>query len=78
MAEPNAEYVMHTQKPRFIAKYTPGGPMSDFEIMDEIDNIAEFMNNDPIKVAALMRRLGDWFMAYCKWEEENYVDDDDE
>lgn len=71
MAEYGVEYVIHTQEPRFIAKYTPDGTMSDFEIVQEIDNISAFFGGDVKKIAGLMRRLGDWFVAYCKWEEEN-------
>lgn len=71
MAEPDGEYVVHTQQPRFIAKRVYGNPTTDFEIVDDIDNIGEFFKNDPSKAAKLMSRMGDWYVAYLKWEEEN-------
>lgn len=71
MAEPGTEYVIHTQEPRFIAQYTPDGPISDFGIVQEIDSIAAFYQGRPERMAGLMRRLGDWWQAYSKWEEDN-------
>jgi len=68
MAEPDAIYVYHSQQPRFLAKYTPGAPMSDFKIMDDIDDMAAFFGNDADKIAGLMRRLGDWFVAENKYQ----------
>ncbi len=71
LAEQGVKYVIHTQKPRFVARYTPGAPLSDFEIVDDIDGMYAFFSNDVNKVAGLMRRLGDWMYAYLKWEAEN-------
>lgn len=71
MAEPDAVYVYHSQQPRFLAKYTPGGPMSDFDIVDDIDNMGKFFNNDVNKLAGLMRRLGDWFVAEREFQRKN-------
>lgn len=77
MADPGIEYVYHSQKPRFLARYTPDDPLSHFAIVDDIDNMAAFFNGDVTKVAGLMRRLGDWFVAYCKWEEEHANDNEE-
>ena len=71
MADPDNEYIYHSQKPRFLAKYTPDDPLSHFAIVDDIDDMANFFNYDAGKLAGLMRRLGDWFVAYLKFEEEN-------
>jgi hypothetical protein len=75
MADPEAEYIYHTQKPRFLAKFTPEDPLSHFQIVDEIDNFVEFYGGDAAraasKIAGLMRRMGDWWVAYCNWEENN-------
>ena len=70
MAEYGQEYVYHTQQPRFLAKITEDS-LSQFEIVDDIDNMLLFFNNDPGKVAGLMRRLGDWWVSYIKWEENH-------
>lgn len=62
MAENGIEYVYHTQQPRFLAKRVFDNPTTDFEIVDDIDNMAAFFKTDPMKVAGLMRRLGDWYV----------------
>lgn len=77
MAEPDAEYILHTQEPRFLAKRVQDNPMTDFEIVMEIDNMGAFFKNDVMKVAGLMRRMGDWYVAFIKWEEENYGKDEE-
>ncbi len=78
MAEPDAEYILHTQQPRFLAKRVHDNPTTDFEIVDDIDNMAVFFKNDSTKVAGLMRRLGDWYVAFINWEEDNYNNNDEE
>lgn len=78
MAEPDVEYVIHTQEPRFIAKRVYDNPGTDFEIVVEIDNMNVFFKGDALKMAGLMRRLGDWWVAYLKWEETQDYDDEDE
>lgn len=60
----DSEYVYHAHRPRFIACHTPDSPISSFEIIEEIDNMDEFFNGDTMKIAGLMRRLGDWWVAY--------------
>ncbi len=72
MAEYGTEYVLHTQQPRFLAKKVYDNPTTDFEIVDDIDNMASFFSGDPGKVAKLMSRLGDWWITYVNWEEENF------
>lgn len=71
MADLEGEYVVHTQQPRFIAKRVYDNSATYFEIVDEIDSIGEFFKGDVSKAAKLMSRLGDWYVAYLKWEEEN-------
>lgn len=80
MAEFGVEYVVHTQEPRFIAKKVYNNPTSDFEIVMEIDNLSIFFAGRPERMAALMRRLGDWWKAYITWEENNIdreIDEED-
>lgn len=75
MAEPDSEYILHTQEPRFLAKRVHDNPTTDFEIIIEFDSIAKFFNNDPMKLAKLMSRMGDWYVTYLKWEEDNYEEE---
>lgn len=78
MAESDVEYVIHTQEPRFIAKRVYENPGTDFEIVQEIDDMNTFFKGDLQKMASLMRRLGDWWVAYINWEEENHDENDEE
>lgn len=71
MAEPDGEYVYHSQQPRFLAKRVYDNPTTYFIIVDEIDNMTAFFKGDVSKIAKLMNRLGDWYFSYLKWEEEN-------
>lgn len=77
MADPHGEYVYHSQQPRFLAKRVYDNPTTDFEIVDDIDNMGNFFKSDVSKIAGLMRRLGDWYVAYLKWENENYPTDEE-
>lgn len=77
MAEYGVEYVIHTQDPRFIAKRVYDNPESDFEIVQGIDDMANFFKDDPQKLAGLMRRLGDWYVSYCEWDKEQNYDEDE-
>ena len=70
MAEKDVEYIIHTQEPRFIARKVDDNPITNFEIVDEIDNIGEFFKYNELKISGLMRRLGDWWVSYTKWEEQ--------
>lgn len=66
------EYILHTRFPRFLAKVMPQRDGSNqIIVIEEYDAMPA---DNPLKVAGLMRRMGDWFVAYCQWEEENYGD----
>ena len=61
MVDPNEVYVLHTRKPRFLAKVERGS----FEIVDDMDSMLEFFGGNPDKVQGLIKRMGDWYKAYC-------------
>lgn len=65
-AESDATYVLHTQKPRFLAKRLYYDAPGEFRIVDDIDNMNEFFKNDQSKVEGLMNRMRDWYRAYNK------------
>ena len=71
MADRDGEYVYHSQQPRFLAKRIYDDSTTDFKIVDDIDNMAAFFKNDPGRIAKLMSRLGDWYVSYLKWEDDN-------
>ena len=60
MARPGEIYVYHARKPRFLALRTG----SAFKVVDDIDDMMEFLNNRTDKVDGLLKRLNDWFIAY--------------
>lgn len=75
MSDDEHKYVYHSQKPRFLARRVYDNPMSSFEIVDEIDSFNEFFKHDLSRVQGLMRRLGDWWVAYEQWLAENEDDE---
>ena len=60
MAEPDGLYILHTQKPRFLAKVE----LNSFEIVDDIDSMSEYYKGDITKVEGLLKRLSDWYKSY--------------
>jgi len=64
MARPGEIFILHTRAPRFLAKYTPENEISDFEIVDQYDDLEKYYKGDVMKLVGLMRRMGDWFLAY--------------
>ena len=78
MADPDGFYIIHTQTPRFIAKKVEDDPTTDFKIVMEIDSFMEAFQGKPERMAGLMRRMGDWYVAYCRWEDENFDNFNDE
>jgi len=76
-ADIEGEYILHTQRPRFLAKRIYDDPEKDFIIVDEIDNIGSFFAQDDQKQAALMTSLDRWYNAYQDYLDEQYGDDED-
>lgn len=77
MAEHGEVYVYHSQQPRFLAKFVRDRPSSHFEIIDDIDDMIKYFNNDDKKIAGLLRRLGDWYYSYKIWGKENFNNEKD-
>lgn len=70
MAEPPRTFVIHLRYPVVVAEVNPEAP----NVLNGVWNepLTEEWN-DPLKMAGLMRRMGDWYHAYCKrynYEEE--------
>lgn len=55
-------YILHTQEPRFLAEVDE----PDIEVIEWYDDPPA----DPDRLAGLMRRMGDWYRAYCDWEDD--------
>ncbi|MDR1594630.1 MAG: hypothetical protein LBS43_09155 [Prevotellaceae bacterium] len=60
MADLDGVYILHTRKPRFLAKVQEDG----FELVDIIDSFTEYYNGDESKINGLLNRLADWYKAY--------------
>lgn len=63
MAMPDRVHVVHTRFPRFIALL-----QDDLESFEMIWIEQNDLSAD--KLAKLMRRMGDWYRAYCEWEDQ--------
>lgn len=61
MALPGEHFIYHTRKPRFLAVRTG----SAFKVVDDIDDIHSFFNHQPEKLEGLLKRMNDWYIAYC-------------
>jgi hypothetical protein len=68
---------LHTQTPRFLAKLNNNDNRETFTVVDEFDSFSDYANGDPMKLASLMRRMGDWYVAYCRWEDDNIANEKD-
>lgn len=67
MTDPPRTFIIHLRYPFVVA-----------ELNDDCCNLIGLWNEpltgewltDPLKMAGLMRRMGDWYIAYCNWEDE--------
>ena len=71
LAAPDEFYIIHTRKPRFIAQRIKRGEDVNIEVVDFIDDMKHHFGGDAQKMVGLMRRMGDWYTAFCNWEKEN-------
>ena len=76
-ADLEAEYVLHTHKPRFIAKRIYDDPSRDFIIVDDIDDMSSFFKDDNQQITLMMKSLERWFYAYQDYLDEQYGGDED-
>ena len=67
MAEPEGMYILHTQKPRFLAKVD----RNLFEVVDDIDEMLTYYKGNADKVQGLIKRMTDWYITYKIYEHEN-------
>ena len=75
-AELDGEYILHTHKPRFIAKRVHDDPKNDFKVVDDIDNMSAFFDNDMAKMTGLMRQMEDWYRSYQDYLDEQYGEEE--
>jgi len=55
-------FIIHNRKPRFIAEVKE----PEIEVVQWIDD-----PDRPERLAKLMSRMGDWYVAYCEWEDDD-------
>jgi hypothetical protein len=76
VTDPDNEYIFHTQEPRFVAKRVDDDDENaHIDIVEEIDDVAGFFENDMVKLQVLLDELGEWYEEYMDWLEE---DEDEE
>ena len=76
VTDPDNEYIFHTQEPRFVAKrIDDDDDNAHIDIVEEIDDVAGFFENDTVQLQALLDELGEWYNEYMDWLEE---DEDEE
>ena len=68
MEDSDGEYVLHTQEPKFLAKWNDEN--EGFDIVDEYDNISDFFSGDETKITTLFEAMAEWFMDYDEWLDE--------
>lgn len=64
-------FIYHSRRPRFIAEILEDLDGADIEVIDWIDEPA----GNPDRITGLMKRMGDWYAAYCAWEGGQITDD---
>ena len=75
-AELDGEYILHTAKPRFIARRMHENPKNEFKVVDDIDNMSAFFDHDAAKVAGLMYQMEEWYRAYQDYLDDQYGEED--
>jgi hypothetical protein len=65
MADLDGVYILHTRKPRFLAKVKDN---DTFEMVDIIDDFSEY---DMVRINGLLNRLADWYKAYKLYRNGN-------
>lgn len=75
-AELDGEYILHTRKPRFLAQRVYDDPKNDFKVVDDIDDMAAFFEQDTAKIAGLMRQMEEWYRSYQDYLDDQYGEDD--
>ncbi|MDR0753883.1 MAG: hypothetical protein LBF04_00645 [Prevotellaceae bacterium] len=66
MADLDGMYILHTRKPRFLAKIKDDG---SFEIVDMIDSFSEHYKGNADRTEGLIKRLAEWYRAYKIYED---------
>lgn len=69
MDDEDGEYVLHTQAPKFLARWNDEN--ETFDIVAEYDNIAAHFDGDKDKLIAFMEELVNWYEEYDEWLEDN-------
>lgn len=70
MEDEEGEYVLHTENPRFLAKWNEGE--ESFDIIAEFDDISEYYGGNEDKITALFQEMSEWFAEYDEWLDRDY------
>lgn len=75
-ADLDGEYLLHTKAPRFLARRIHDNKKNNFEIVDDIDQMLVFFNNDTTKVEKLLSKMQEWYFTYQKYLDDQYGEED--
>ena len=69
MEDEDGEYVLHTQQPRYLAKWNEED--EGFDIVSEFDDINAFYGGDADKITALFEEMAEWYGEYDEWLDQD-------
>jgi hypothetical protein len=76
MEDEDGEYVLHTQAPKFLAKWNE--EEESFDIVAEFDDISKYYNSDEDKITALFQEMAEWYTEYDEWLDQDSYEEEEE
>ena len=74
MEDEDGEYVLHTQLPKFLAKWND--EEESFEIVSEFDDISAYFNGNEEDITALFEEMADWYTEYDEWLDQDVEEEE--
>ncbi|TDX01810.1 hypothetical protein [Dinghuibacter silviterrae] len=69
MEDEDGEYVLHTEAPRFLAKWNE--EEEGFDIVAEFEDITAHFNGDEDKITGLFEEMATWYSEYDEWLDQD-------
>lgn len=69
MEDEDGEYVLHTESPRFLAKWNE--EEEGFDIVAEFEDITAYFNGDEDKITSLFEEMSVWYGEYDEWLDQD-------
>jgi hypothetical protein len=79
VTDPDNEYIIHTQEPRFIAQFVADDDENGhIDIVEEIDDVAGFFQKEELQLQVLLDELDQWYRDYLGWLDEDEDEDEED